>query len=81
MTRITEKDIVLNNKKNDVPLPKKWHESQKMMLCSHVLFTSEFSFWQNIQKLMWADWNYELAVSVTDPKISHIEGQKDLLSG
>ena len=47
----------------------------------HLLFALNFYFGQNIKILTWADWNYELALLVIGPKTSHIEGQKDFLSG
>ena len=51
------------------------------MISTHLFFMADFSFGQNIKILTWADWNYELAVLVTDPKTSDIEGQKDFVSG
>ena len=49
---------------------------------AHVSFTFDFYSGQNIQKLTWADWNSELVVLLKAPKkTSHIEGQKDFLSG
>ena len=48
---------------------------------AHLFFTVDFYFRQNIEKLTWADCNYELAVLPRDPKTRHIEAQKDLLSG